>query len=227
MITRPSSRQPAASGQNILERLLQGNQAPAPLQQTYGIKPTVQQKMIRTNKRFGNPGIEKQQGSTYAIYDALPLDGRTSFRFFENVRTRAFPFTNIGENKLQVAESLAIEYMSLAIVVATAVSVVPIVSVNDIQTAALTSLYRSDLSIFLDNNRVLKPIPVGLMQSKFNPHATFLGNDILRFESDVIIPPLIQFVSQLDTTFATVTANTFLMMTLGGAAGIFAPREVY
>ena len=45
---------------------------------------TPQQKMVAVNKKFGNTNIKNQQGTTRVIYDSLPLDGRTNFRFFEN-----------------------------------------------------------------------------------------------------------------------------------------------
>ena len=54
----------------------------------YNINPvTPQQKMVAVNNRFGNTNIAQQQGTTRVIYDSLPLDGRTNFRFFENANT--------------------------------------------------------------------------------------------------------------------------------------------
>jgi len=57
---------------------------------------TPQRKLIANTDKFNNAGIKKQQGTTRAIYDSLPLDGRTNFRFFEESNNRNFPLTNTG-----------------------------------------------------------------------------------------------------------------------------------
>jgi hypothetical protein len=44
---------------------------------------TPQQKIVGVNNKFGNTNIKNQQGTTRVLYDSLPLDGRTNFRFFE------------------------------------------------------------------------------------------------------------------------------------------------
>jgi hypothetical protein len=72
---------------------------------------TPQQKMVAVNNKFGNSNIKNQQGTTRVIYDSLPLDGRTTFRFFENANNRTFPLTNIGSegNRLEVGSTFTIE----------------------------------------------------------------------------------------------------------------------
>ena len=45
---------------------------------------TPQQKMVAVNNKFGNNNIASQQGTTRVLFDSIPLDGRTTFRFFEN-----------------------------------------------------------------------------------------------------------------------------------------------
>ena len=76
---------------------------------------TPQGKMVAVNNKFGNTNIRNQQGTTRVIYDSLPLDGRTNFRFFETANVRTAPLTNIGSegNRLEVGSTFTIEKIYL------------------------------------------------------------------------------------------------------------------
>ena len=54
---------------------------------------TPQRKIIGVNNRYGNSAIKKQQGSTVIKYDTLPIDGSTTYRFFEGANNRDLIFT--------------------------------------------------------------------------------------------------------------------------------------
>ena len=76
---------------------------------------TPQQKIIDVSKTIGNNAAKNQQGTSFQIYDTLPLDGRTEFKFFEGAGARTFPLTNMDGNngKLQVGETMVVQYAQL------------------------------------------------------------------------------------------------------------------
>ena len=208
-----------------------------------GVRPTPGQKIMNTGKNFGYSGIKNQQGSTIVIYDSLPLIGSTGtfiFEFFKNVRTRVFPFTNLTENKLQVAESMVIQrmYLSIITVVSDAVT-----ASMELAQAGLDFFYRSDMNFTIANNQVIKPLNVQSFQPQFNYASnwgavasafdtdtvvtTFIGNAVWHAETLIVIPPQIEFQANLKVTEYTAVANAYLMLTVEGTAAIMAPRETY
>ena len=81
------------------------------MQGRYITNVTPQSKAVNVNNKFGNTNIKNQQGTTRVLFDTLPLDGRTEFRFFENSNTRTLPYTNLTAdgNRLQVGETFVIQ----------------------------------------------------------------------------------------------------------------------
>jgi len=205
----------------------------------FGVQATPQNKLIRTGANFGYPGIRKMQGSTLIIYDFLPMDGRTLFEFFKSVRTRTFPFTNLPENKLQVAESTILQRMYLSMITVDAETGF-VDNSQELDFAGLSFFYRSDLNFFIANNQVLKPLNVQSFQPEFNyasqwggitseaqNQSTRLGNAVWHAETLINIPPLIEFLANLRTDGYTPIENAFLGLTIEGTAAILAPRETF
>ena len=215
---------------------------------------TANTKIVRINKEFGNKNIAKQQGTTRLIYDALEINNGLSgtvLQFFQNVNTRKFPFTNLNENKLQVGESLALQRFSLLLlstdpVTDTVFNVLPIDNI----AAGTNALYRSDLSISLAENTVVKSIPIHSMYAPFNKDSRFYGNvlvnagagppfeadlgiphDVFHFDNPIIIPKDIQFVVslQLPKFVLTLTPGVkfSLLLTLEGLGSLFSPKNAY
>lgn len=152
------------------------------MRRTNGLPMNAQQKMIAVNDKFGNTGIKSQQGTSRILYDALPLNPSLdpfTLTFFENVKTRKFPFTNLPENKLQVGETFTIEdyYMSLIAVVSTPLNPNQQVIVEEAPFERYKNtrgLYRADLDFMIGENRVIKQLKVGSSYSSFNYGANFL-----------------------------------------------------
>ena len=74
-------------------------------------------KMALINNALGNPALKKNQGSTFEIYDyvPVPVPGATqTINFFGNVNTKTYPLTNLQQNQLGVGESLAVQYMAFS-----------------------------------------------------------------------------------------------------------------
>jgi len=210
-------------------------------------------KIVRVGKEQGMHNIAQQQGTTRIIYDCLPLaSGAQSqtLRFFENVNNRKFPFTNINQNKLNKGETLSLEYFSFQIVATAAgtdrvVSVLPIDNIS----AGTNALYRSDLSILIAEDTVVKKLPLQSMYAPFNKDSRFYGditvnpgvpalianlgmpNDVFHFVNPIVIPQDLEFVMPLQLPAFTATFNVdndyYLMITMEGLGTLFSPKTTY
>lgn len=182
-----------------------------------------QQKIIRTNDKFGNKGIKKQQGTTRLVYDSLPIDGRTEFRFFEDVNARIFPRTNLQQNQLNVGESLVIErgYFTTFAEVAGLFTVVPFT------LAAFPNIAMGEIVIDITTQKVMKPMPVMSFFPEMNKSAYHVAYTNFEFNTQLVIPPLLEFGVNLRVPVQPAIANTDLRWTMGGVGAILAPKRTF
>jgi len=192
---------------------------------------TPQAKIMGTNDRFGNQGIARQQGTTRILYDSLPIDGRTEFRFFEGANNRDFPETNTGANgnKLGVGESLAIERAYFATVLFDSVPAVDTLEISPLTLggAGILNLADGELEIEIANSKVLKPIPITSFYAEFNKNAYHTAYNNFEFDTQIIIPPLLEFVFPYRIPATAAIANTSLRFTVEGVGAIIAPRRTF
>lgn len=189
---------------------------------------TPQRKAIGVNDKFGNRGIKNQQGTTRIIYDTLPCDGRTEFRFFEGSSQRNFPLSNTGSdgNKLGVGNTLVVEraYLSL-------ITVDPDTKlIETVEALALTSdpaITLSEFGFMVANSEVIKTVPVLSWFPQFNKVAENQLNNNFEFDTQIVIPPLLEFVATLRLAQTFTKANTFLRLTIEGTGAIIAPRTTF
>jgi hypothetical protein len=186
-----------------------------------------QSKNIAVNNRFGNTGIKNQQGSTVIKYDSLEIDGRSEYRFFEGSSQRNFPLSNTGSdgNKLGVGSSMVVERAYLSIVkfgpLGTIDSVSPI-------TLAEGEISLSELSFSIANSEVIKNVPVLSWLPEFNKLAENQLNTSFDFDTQVIIPPLLEYVANLRIAGNLVAREgTYLRLTIEGSGAIIAPRTTF
>jgi len=187
-----------------------------------------QSKNIAVNNRFGNTGIKNQQGSTVIKYDSLPIDGRTEYRFFEGSSQRNFPLSNTGSdgNKLGVGNSMVVERVYLSIVTFSALGVVTAVDEIAIATEPVISL--CELSFAIANSEVIKNVPVLSWLPQFNKLAENQLNTSFDFDTQVIIPPLLEYVATLRVAGNLVArTGTYLRLTIEGSGAIIAPRTTF
>lgn len=188
---------------------------------------TPNQKIAGVNTKFGNRGIKKQQGTTRVIYDTLTLTtGVPNYRFFEGVNTRTFPATNVGQsgNGLQVGESLSIDRMYLSIVLVDVISG-DVVSVSNL--TARPDIGIGEVSIKIANTIVLKPIPLSSFDSIYNKSSNFGGHANFEFDTNLILPPLLEFVVEVRTLVSVGTVLSSLRLTIEGVGAILAPRATF
>ena len=192
-----------------------------------GITP--QRKIIGTNDKFGNKGIKNQQGSTVIKYDTLPVDGRTEFRFFEGSAQRNFPLSNSGAqgNQLGVGNSLTVERAYLTIITLDEETGV-YNSVDRLQLNDIPGVTLAEFGFSIANSEVIKNVPVLSWFPEFNKYAENAINNNFDFDTQVVIPPLLEFVATLRTSTYTVpTVKTYLRLTIEGTGAIIAPRTTF
>lgn len=188
-----------------------------------------QSKNIAVNNRFGNTGIKNQQGTTVIKYDTLPFDGRTEFRFFEGSSQRNFPLSNTGSdgNKLGVGSTLVVERVYLSLIQISAVTG-QITNIDQLTLAASNpNLLAAELSFTIANSDVIKQLPVLSFLPEFNKLAENAVNTSFDFDTQVIIPPLLEYIATLRIPFPITTADSFLRLTIEGSGSIIAPRTTF
>lgn len=188
---------------------------------------TPQRKAIGVNDKFGNTGIKKQQGSTVIKYDSLPLDGRTEYRFFDGSSQRNFPLSNTGSdgNKLGVGNTLVLEraYLSIVSFVEGAVSEVEVLSLATTSPNILTS----EFSFSIANSEVIKQVPILSWLPQFNKVAENQLNTNFEFDTQLVIPPLLEYVATLRLPAGVTSQDSFLRLTVEGTGAIIAPRTTF
>jgi len=191
---------------------------------------TPQMKNIAVNDRFGNSGIKKQQGSTVIKYDTLPLNGNTQLRFFEQSSQRNFPLSNTGTdgNKLGVGNSMVVERIYLSIVQYDAVNN----DLNSIAPCDLTTtrgilINNGEFGFEIANSLVIKNVPVLSFTPDFNKNAENEKNNSFDFDTQIIIPPLLEFVATLRLPNYTAFDGYYLRLTIEGSGAIIAPKTTF
>lgn len=190
---------------------------------------TPQMKQVFVNNKFGNSGIKKQQGSTVIKYDTLPLDGRTEFRFFEGCQSRVFPFTNSNSegNKLGVGNSMTIERIYLSIVTTDALAPNLPTAIASFDLTTNIAVLTSEFSFLLANATVIKNVPILSFVPNFNKVAENQLNSSFEFDTQIVVPPLLDFIASLRTQAYTALENTSIRLTLEGAGAIIAPKTTF
>lgn len=190
---------------------------------------TPQRKTMSVNAKFGNKGIKKQQGSTVIKYDTLPLDGRTEFRFFEGCQNRNFPFTNSQTegNKLGVGNSMVVERAYITIVTCSAVSPFNPTAVATFDLTSNVALLTAEFGFTVANSTVIRNVPLLSWVPNFNKIAENALNSNYEFDTQVVIPPLLEFIATIKTQTYTAVANAYVRLTLEGAGAIIAPKTTF
>lgn len=192
-----------------------------------GITP--QAKNLHVNDKFGNKGIKMQQGSSVLKYDTLPLDGRTTLNFFEGSAARNFPLSNAGSdgNKLGVGNTLVVERLYLTLIqIDTRTGVVK--TFNSINSVDGT-IEMGELNFDIANSRVLKQFPVLSTSPAFNYSSVNENDYVYQLDTNIVIPPLLEYVAQLRLPSYDVKdyEGYFLRLTIEGSGSIIAPRTTF
>ena len=190
---------------------------------------TPQMKNIAVNDKFGNSGIKKMQGSTVIRYDSLELTGQTQLRFFEESNNRNFPLSNTGAdgNKLGVGNSMVVEriYLTVGTFNPTTNSWTDF---NETNITTPIQLLAAEFGFSIANSEVIKNVPVLSWIAAFNKSAENALNSNYEFDTQIIIPPLLEFVATLRLqNYTAPTERTWVRLTIEGSGAIIAPKTTF
>jgi hypothetical protein len=188
---------------------------------------TPQNKLVGVNNKFGNTNIKNQQGTTRVIFDSLPLDGTTELRFFENAASRQYPFTNIGAegNRLNVGESFVVQkvYFGLILTDGGVYS-----NFEPLNPSGVSDWMHGEWSFLIANSQVIKQLPfLTSFFAGFNVTAVNNLDEAFSTFSDIVIPPLLEYVLTYRINTYTPTENLRLVCFIEGTAGILAPQTTF
>jgi len=202
------------------------------MRQIYNAGVTPQEKIVAVNKKFGNTGIQSQQGTSRIIYDSLPAGTNTTFRFFEDSASRTFPFTNTGSdgNKLGVGDTMvisqiAIDYFFVLPATGEITWGGPLI---DAQRYFNLSLINFEIA----NNRVIKNVTLSESNRAYNK-STSEKNNLVDLETEIVLPPLLPYILELRLPLIgafpgqPVGTVVYLQAQIIGVGGIIAPRTTF
>lgn len=188
---------------------------------------TPQEKILSVSKGLGIEGMDVLQATTRSIYDTLPVDGRLQFDFFKGCNNRAFPDTNLSQNKLEVGEAFIVETMHVSGIVKAAGVVTDVINLGAIIN---NGSYTADFTLNIANSTVVKPISLVSLFSPFNPASNWntvdgLTHEPYQFRTMLTIPSLQEFIASLQFQALAVTADNFIRLTLEGIGVIYRPSR--
>lgn len=185
------------------------------------------QQIVGVNERLGNMAVPQMQGTTRMIFDTLQGTGTNpgSYTFFQGVSSRTYPLSNVSQNRFEVGESLAVQYISVATYVAAAGAAFPALSTAVTLLNAIPNV--GVLNLFIGNQRVLKNFEIleyslsVTGQSKQN-----ITNAVVILETPIVIPPQIEFYATLDLN-QNVGVTSRVVLMLGGMGTLLNPKETF
>jgi hypothetical protein len=206
------------------------------MREIYKSGVTPQQKLVAVNNKFGNSGIQSQQGTSRIIYDTLPTGTATTFRFFEDSASRRFPFTNTGSdgNKLGVGDTMVIESVEFLLIDVNNLTneIVAISSLVNYTFGPSNTLYLPSIFDFeIANNKVIKKLTLTEGSSAYSKNTSTQGTDI-ELETQIVLPPLLPYILELRTPIAISAAfipgaTRYIQAQIIGTGGIIAPRTTF
>lgn len=189
---------------------------------------TPQNKIVAVNNRFGNTNIKSQQGTTRVLFDSILMNGQTEYRFFENAGSKQYPFTNIGAegNRLNVGDTFVVQKIYFGIIETDVNG-----KVNNF-SAGISALDFSfavgEFSFQIANSQVIKQLPtVEFSDAPFNPTAVNQNDKALETLTDIVIPPLLEYVATCRFSTGYTQDNAYLVCFIEGTAGIIAPQTTF
>jgi len=160
-------------------------------------------KLALVNNKIGNPSLKKNQGTSLEVYDYVKVTPGAAgvIRFFAEVNTKTFPFTNIQQNQLTTGEALSVEFIAWTRLEVTRAS--GALSAFTALTQSVAELSLAQFSLLLDNSRILKNNSLARSFNDLNTKGGTANNSLWYPDTDLVIPTQIPFTAEL-----TVPANT-------------------
>ena len=84
-----------------------------------------------------------------------------------------------------------------------------------------------EIDFLIANSQVVKQLPSMFVLPELNFTAVNDQDSSFNFATDIVIPPLLEYVLQLRLAAGYTDANTFIRCTIQGSAGIIAPKTTF
>ena len=181
--------------------------------------------IVGVNESLGNYAVPQMQGTTRYIYDGLPgaAAANAGYTWFQGVSARAFPVTNLNQNRFEVGESLAIQGIQIFTLAgfATATNSTAIAVPGAFPCTAVVNLY-------IGNQRVIKNIEMGVFTlQQLGKSVAAGGNGVtLLFETPIVIPPQVEFYVQAQIS-TSIAATARVYCALFGTGTLLNPKETF
>jgi hypothetical protein len=158
-------------------------------------------KLAMVNNKLGNPSLKRNQGSSVEIWDYVKITPGAAgvIRFFDNVNTKVFPFSNIQQAQLQTGEALAVQFIAFTRITVRA----GVIQTFEALTDSVNGLSLAGFSFLLDNSRIIKNNSLVRSFQTLNTKGGTALNSLFYPDTDLTIPPQISFTGELN-----IPANT-------------------
>jgi hypothetical protein len=188
----------------------------------------VAQQIVGVNQRLGNSAVPNMQGTTRLIYDSVELTATTNqtINLFQGVSTRTFPNTNLNNNRFEVGESLAIQGVSFIMRPATITALSQLLT----PTVGTASNFVSTLNLnfYIGNQRVIKDLDLNYSRSLIGESKRVTTiNNVLHFETPIVIPPQIEFYATIRITSSTNTKADRFYLSLFGQGTLLNTKSTF
>lgn len=153
-------------------------------------------KLAMVNNKLGNPSLKRNQGSSVEIWDYVKVTPGVAgvVRFFDNVNTKVFPFSNIQQAQLQTGEALAVQFIAFTRITVKA----GVIQTFEALTDSVNGLSLAGFSFLLDNSRIIKNNSLVRSFQTLNTKGGTALNSLFYPDTDLTIPPQISFTGELN-----------------------------
>jgi len=163
-------------------------------------------KLALVNNQLGNPALKLNQGSSSEIWDYVKIStpgANQVLQFFANVNTKNKPFANIPQNQLSVGEALSVSYIAWTKIT---VKAGEITSFSPL--CAIAGLQLATFNLLLDNSRIIKNNSLVRSNTNFSTVGSTGTNYLWYPDTNLVVPPQIPFVAELDVPANSDTVTT-------------------
>ena len=189
----------------------------------------VSQQIVGVNQRLGNTAVPNMQGTTRYIYDSQVQSAvnNQTLTFFQNVSQRAYPNSNINNNRFEVGESLAIQGISYFWTISTVTALANQIQVQpDTGGDRFTNTFLLDL--FIGNQRVIKNLDLNYSKVGIGEAYDPAGlSNVIRLETTIVIPPQIEFYATVRITGSGIVEAKRMYLGLFGQGTLLNTKSTF
>jgi len=189
----------------------------------------VSQQIVGVNQRLGNTAVPNMQGTTRYIYDSQVQSAvnNQTLTFFQNVSQRAYPNSNINNNRFEVGESLAIQGISYFWTISTVTALANQIQVQpDTGGDRFTNTFLLDL--FIGNQRVIKNLDLNYSKVGIGEAYDPAGlSNVIRLETPIVIPPQIEFYATVRITGSGIVEAKRMYLGLFGQGTLLNTKSTF